>query len=283
LKLNRRTRRRLKIIAASVGGAVAAGLAVTVIILTSVAHPSTPPVSAQVQAAYDAGKTLAPTAKKLPNKLADVLPKLHDPNQEFVLTVLGDSTGFGSQAWVRQTVQQVADVTGRPTSIRDWDSKISDYGPAQHMGPAGKETLIVWNGSASGQNASYATAHLAAMLPQKSDLVIINHGHNSPALANATEHIKGLISAVWNTPSQYAAIVVTAQNPRLDAAAKSDADVVTMTKTMPTIYPTISVLDIYAAFSAAGDLAPLLSPDGLHPAAPGYKIWTDAAVKMLGF
>ncbi|GAP54015.1 gdsl-Like Lipase/Acylhydrolase [Arthrobacter sp. Hiyo6] len=282
MKLRRRTRRRLKYV--GIGAAVVATL-VTVVAVTSyaTAPKDYPVVSDKVYAEYLAKQTLAPKEDKSPLKLADVLPKLHAKDQEFVLTVIGDSTGFGPQAWVRQTVQRVADATGRPTSIRDWDSKIGDYGPPQHIGPAGKETLIVWNGSASGQNASYATAHLPAMLPQKSDLVIINHGHNSPVLMNATEHIRGLINAIWRTDSERAAIVVIAQNPRLDAGAKVDADVVAMTKGLPSSYPTISVLDVYSLFTAAGDLAPLLSPDGLHPAAPGYKIWTDAAVKMLGF
>jgi lysophospholipase L1-like esterase len=282
LKLHRRTRRRLKIVAASVGGAVAAALALTVV-LTSVSHPAPPPVSDKVQAAYDAGKTLAPTVRRVPDKLADVLPKLHTTKDEFVLTVLGDSTGVGPQAWVRQTVERVAEASGRYTAIHEWSPDTGAYAPPVYVGPEGPVTLIVYNGSASGKNASYAAENLPALLPNKSDLIIINHGHNSPALLNAMEHIKRLINMIGGTANEYSAIVVTAQNPRLDAGAAVDAEVVAATRELPVTYPSISVLDAYAAFEAAGDLEPMLAGDGLHPAAPGHKVWADAAVKLLGF
>jgi lysophospholipase L1-like esterase len=245
--------------------------------------PAPPQVSEKVAAAAKAAETLKPVASKMPLTLAEVLPNLKSGKGQFVLTVLGDSTGVGPQAWVRQSLQRIADDTGRPASLRNWNPKTGKYDAPEHVGPAGKETLIVWNGSASGQNASYASQHLVAMLPQKSDLVIINHGHNSPALMNATEHLRGLITAVWRTESERAAIVVTAQNPRLDTGAKIDAEVVKMTKAIPATFPTISVIDAYKAFEDAGNLEALISGDGLHPNPEGQQVWTAAVMDALGF
>lgn len=283
-KSSRKNKKRAIIAGVSVAAVLAVGGGM-VVAAEAIRASYSPPVSDKVQAAYEAGlkQATGPQEVKI-TELQEVLPRLK-AGGPFTLAVIGDSTGFSSTGWVRPTVEAITAQTGKAAIVRDWDVDTGAYAAPITVGD-GEPTLTVWNGSASGRNADYAAQNIATLLPEKADLVIVNHGHNSPAVYNATEHLKRLLNAIrTGTNGKDAALVVTAQNPRTDGeAAKIDAEVVTATKTTAATYKGATVLDVYGGFQDGGQPLPsLLAADGLHPSPAGYKVWSAAALKLLGF
>ena len=244
-----------------------------------------PPVSEKVQAAYEEGLKQAAGPQEVQFvTLEEVLPKLR-AGEPFTLTVIGDSTGYSTTGWVRPTVEVITAATGKAAVVHDWDATAVGYAAPVTIGD-GQPTLTVWNGSASGKNADYAAENAAALMPEKSDLIIINHGHNSGAVFNAMEHLKRLVSAVRTSGNgKDAALVVTAQNPRTDGeAGKVGAEVVAATKETAATYEGVTVLDVHSAFQNSGQPLPsLLVSDGLHPSPAGYEVWSAAVLESLGF
>jgi lysophospholipase L1-like esterase len=214
--------------------------------------------------------------------VATVTPLLKQAGQRFVLSVLGDSTGNGPDEWVRLTVNTIVENTGRTASISTWNIDKGKYDQPEIVG-AGTPDLIVYNGSASGKKPSYSSENLAVMLPEKADLVIINHGHNNATPVEARTQIGDLIAQVKAGASYDAAFALTLQNPRMDKAKDTDALVVQGIRAQSALLPDVTVIDANAAFTTAGDLPSLLLPDGLHPSPAGSKIWAQTALKALGF
>lgn len=237
----------------------------------------------------DAPSAVAPTSIIAPTALVpavrtvvDVAPNLKQPGRRVVLAVFGDSTGNGPDEWVRLTVDAIVQQTGRTASLSTWSLITGKYDAPEIIG-AGVPDLIVWNASASGKRPIYASENLAAMMPEKADIVIINHGHNNSNAIEARTQIGDLIGQLRSSASADAAIALTLQNPRLDKLKDGAALVVQGIRAQANLLPDVAVIDVNAAFARGGELAPLLLPDGLHPSPAGSQIWAQAVLKVLGF
>lgn len=227
--------------------------------------------------------TVKPTAAQPAYPLlADVAPALKQAGQRMVVAVLGDSTGNGPDEWVRLSVDAIVQQTGRTVSLSTWNPDAGAYAPAEVIGP-GEPDLIVWNGSASGKRPLYASENLPAMLPEKSDIVILNFGHNNGNAVEARTQVGNLIGQIRSGASNGAAMATTIQNPRLDKYKDSAALVVDGLRTQTGLFPELAVIDVNTAFKAAGDLPSLLLPDGLHPSPAGSQIWAQTVLNVLGF
>lgn len=214
--------------------------------------------------------------------MAQAAEKLTGTTEPFTLAIIGDSTGFGPQSWVRQTVEQIVEQTGRPALIHEWNPTTGAYDPPNRVGPAGAETITVWNGSASGRNAQYSVDHLAAMLPGKADLIIVNHGHNLVSIEAADRQIRALLLAIRGGANELTAVAFTMQNPRTDAeTARGEAVRAVIGNYVKTIEE-VTVIDAYTAFQSAGNVPALLNSDGLHPVRAGYTIWANTVLPLLG-
>ncbi|WP_422758305.1 SGNH/GDSL hydrolase family protein [Paenarthrobacter sp. C1] len=214
--------------------------------------------------------------------VATIAPTLKTQGQRFVLAVLGDSTGNGPDEWVRLTVDSIVEKTGRTASISTWNMDTAKYDMPEIVG-SGTPDLIVYNGSASGKRPVYSSENLPVMLPEKADLVIINHGHNNATPVEARTQIADLIAQVKAGASADAAFALTLQNPRMDNAKDNAALVVQGIRAQAALFPDVTVIDANAAFTAAGALPSLLLPDGLHPSPEGSKIWAQTVLKALSF
>jgi len=179
-------------------------------------------------------------------------------------------------------VEQIVAQTGRAAMVHDWNLKTNAYDPPNRLGPAGKETLVVWNGSASGQSAQYASDNLATLMPEPADLVIINHGHNIYGPVAADSQFRQLMVNLRTGNGKDSAVAFTLQNPRIDKDKDRDDTVRPVIESYGKSLPGVTMIDAYSAFTKAGDLAPLLNSDGLHPDRAGYTAWSNTVLPMLG-
>jgi hypothetical protein len=100
---------------------------------------------------------------------------------EAVLLVVGDSTGNGSDEWVRLFANWIAgEYPAVTVTYRVWGT--TDYGSATTVQTGtGTQTLAIYNCSVSGVRPDYALGSLYAAAIQNVpavDLMIVNHGHN---------------------------------------------------------------------------------------------------------
>lgn len=209
----------------------------------------------------------------------DVVAKLQDPAYNFVMTVVGDSTGFPAQGWVEQSARQIRAETGRTVAIHTWNNEAEGYDPARVFGD-GEPSLTIWNGSAPGKTPEYSIEHLDAIMPERSDLVVVNHGHNIPSAMGATTSMRALLEALPLDGST--ALMVMAQNPE-NVTGQRQQDVVQETTELVAQVPNVEVVDAFTAFQSADDLSALLEEDGIHPNEAGYRIWAELFTERLGF
>lgn len=230
-------------------------------------------VSPAVQASTPATKT-PPTA-------AQAVTLLDQPTRPWTLTVLGDSTGNESTEWVYLLGRQLSAKYSRPVVIHDWSIDTNNYSGQTPVGGGGNAPITVWNGSASGMTAGYSLQNFAAMAPQQPDLVIVNHGHNEPSADVALSEVGSLFNRVASAWPQPPAMALVLQNPRTDATAAVQEQVV---QALRTHYADskVSLIDAHAAFQNSGKLPTLLNPDGKHPNAAGERLWAQTVETALG-
>jgi hypothetical protein len=201
--------------------------------------------------------------------------KLREAKSPFTLTVIGDSTGFPKQGWVEVLAQEISSRSNRAVSVRTWNMNTSSYDSAHRYGD-GDPLLTIWNGSSPGRDAAYSDAHLGEIIKGRSDLVIINHGHNVPDI----QYLRRLTYRIAEV-SGGAAMALTKQNPRADPGAEEHARKMAAVAPMVAELPGTVLLDAWAAYPA--DPTPWLSPDKVHPSPEGYAAWANVVLSRLGF
>lgn len=227
-------------------------------------------------AAYKPAPVTLPTQQALKvGSFKAAAAKLREAKSPFTLTVIGDSTGFPKQGWVEVIAQEISGRSNRAVSVRTWNMNTSSY-DAEHRYGEGEPLLTIWNGSAPGRDAAYSYAHLTEMVKGRSDLVIINHGHNVPDI-QYLRHLTYRLAEV----SGGAAMAITKQNPRTDVGAKEQAEKMAAVAPMVSELPGVVLLDAWAAYPA--DPTPWLSKDGVHPSPEGYQAWANVVLARLGF
>lgn len=237
-----------------------------------------PPVSDKVAQYYSSPPPglSQPKAAKLP----DVMAKLADPAQPWTLGVIGDSTGDAKDEWVYKSVAALAAKHGRPAVIRTWSIDTQSYKPQETIAEGAGAPITVWNGSAAGKDTAYSKQFVTAMMPERPDLLIVNHGHNTVGGVQAKQGVYALVDwavSAWPAPP---AIAVMLQNPRTDANAVRQDSVVENLRGQWT-GSDVTLIDAYKAFTDHGGLPGLLLPDGFHPNAAGSDVWTSAVLAVL--
>lgn len=201
-------------------------------------------------------------------------------NQQYTISVLGDSTSEVADGWVYLLSRRIAQSYNKAVVVRDWDSTTNTYSPDRTYGTP----VTVWNGSARGKDARYAVERFDQLAPAPADLTIINHTHNNPW--GAVTEISKLVDLAEANSKPGGGVVVTLQNPRVDSADRAllEQQVIDgLRAAYGSPESGVIVADVNAAFRA-GDLSELLSQDGLHPSKDGSELWANtlASTLMLG-
>jgi microcompartment protein CcmK/EutM len=248
------------------------------LILTGCAQ-TPPPVSDKVAQYYSNPPTAA--AVKTPAALAPTVALLNNQQRPWTLSVVGDSTGAGSERWPHLLAVSMSAKYGRPVILHNWSTDTNAYGAPETVGAGQGQPIVIWNGSASGKNAAYSLANWAAMAPERPDLLIVNHGHNQGSAQEATSGAYDIVDRATNQWPNPPAVAVTLQNPTTDQNAARQESIVAGLRTEWTGKP-VTLIDAMQAFKAAPNLGSLLNADGLHPDAAGSVVWVEAVKHALG-
>lgn len=256
--------------------AVATAVSVT-LVLTS--EPEQVPVS-DVIASYAASPpapsqrvVTLPAVTRPP--VAAAVGLLDDPTREWTLTVLGDSTGNDTNEYVFLLAKQLSDAHNRPVIIHRWTNDA--YESEMRIGAGRYAPLHIWNGSVPGTTGEYALDHLEAIAP-KADLTILNYGHNYKGAWNTETVTLQLVNAVDGQHGN-GAMLFMFQNPQNPETPDSEATSQKIREMVTTA--NYEAVDVYQAFKATGDIAPLMH-DNIHPNPAGSQVWADAvAAKLL--
>lgn len=225
--------------------------------------------------------TIEPDLPPEPGDFADFQQLVADVEQPVIVSILGDSTGNGSDEWVYGAFTRIAEEAGRPLTIHTWSQTRPRYEPPATFGDdRGGAPMVVWNGSASGRDADYSLEHLSKMQPEQPDLVIISHGHNQTGPTQGARDVLELMDAALSPWAETPAFAVTLQNPRL-VNAEVQEDVVDRLEELVSSLPGVVTINAHAAFEDAGNVRRLLNPDELHPNVEGQQVWAEAAYTVL--
>lgn len=276
MALRRRTRRRLKIAAFLLTCLVLLGAGVSAMFIAGNRQP--PPVSESVAEYVASPPTLAPDPKAMP--IGDSLALLDDPARTFTIGVLGDSTGNASDEWVYMAAYKLAAAYDRPAIIHDWSTETNTYVAESPIIEGEGAPIIVWNGSGPGKNTDYSMEFVDTMIPERPDLLIINHGHNLSSSGQAISGIADIVRWAFNTWDEPPAVALTLQNPRTDEQAERQDSIVRALR-LHWGESSLALIDAHTAYIESGDLPALLREDGLHPNVEGSEVWAEAAMKVL--
>ncbi|MEX5237808.1 SGNH/GDSL hydrolase family protein [Kocuria arenosa] len=197
------------------------------------------------------------------------------------MAVLGDSTGNEDSEWVHLLTLALAEKTGRPAEVHTWSVDTESYGmPKKYTGDG--EPIIVWNASAPGKHTGYSLDHCHDMVPQRPDMLIVNHGHNQADARDTSEEVQSIANWARTSWRQPPALAVTLQNPRTDALADEHARIVARLRQDVPAQGAAILIDVFSAFEASHDVSALLRPDGFHPSDAGETLWADVAWRSLG-
>lgn len=275
---SRRRKQRLKVAGFALAGVLAFG-AVLAVTSAALGPKAPPPVSDKVASYYSNPPTKA--AAPVPGKLAPAVALLGDAKRPWTLQVVGDSTGASPVRWVYVLATRMSAKYDRPVVIHDWNVTSNSYATETTVGDGTGAPIVVWNGSASGKGAQYSLDNWAVMTAQRPDLVVVNHGLNMPDVQSARTGAQSIVDRVVSQWPEPPAIALTVQSPRTDKAAATEEAITNALRQAWTGSP-VTVIDVNQAFKAAGDPAPLLIGDGLHPSVKGAAIWADTVQKALG-
>lgn len=279
---HRRSQARNPIILLGVGV-----LAVGVIGLTGFAIASSnipTPAEAREYVAPPVTATYTPIPKPEQRRMAEVLPRLDDEDDEFTIVVFGDSTGVSSKGWQVLVPQWLGERYDRPVTLHPWNRDDERYDQAWGLGSGSNAPITVWNASSPGRPVAFAQEHQADMVPiapEDVDLVFMNFGHTErpdAAVQNVSWFSRDVAAEYKN-----AAVVYLKQNPDhskspLRGIQKMNAY---RLETWAENYHFDSI-PIYDAFEATGRVDELMDePTLIHPNDAGYRVWADAMIKRL--
>jgi len=241
------------------------------------AEQKTPAVNAGPQYTPNiAAATGSQSLSALPDLLAD-------PARPITITILGDSTGNEQGEWVYLVAKKVQADYRRPVTVHDWSIEANAYVGENTFGVASTAAPVeIWNGSASGKDASYTIANYQALAPAPSDLVFINHGHNHTNPQSTVAGVRELVRLSRAGTQPPPAIGVVLQNPRVDGSAENQAAKIDTIRQTFDEWSGVEVVDVYTAFEERGDVRPLLRPDGFHPSDEGSLVWAAVTEQALG-
>lgn len=252
---------------------VAATLLATGSAIARPLDPSTPD-SSSAEARANTGST--PTTSSTPPPRLQgidlVRARLAD-RRALSITVFGDDSSVGGTSWVHTWAQERL-TAGRTVvyhAYNPWRRTYDAPLTLSHEGPR----LDVWNASHASATSSSVAAELDRLDPGRSDVVIINLGHQEDPDTFTTD-----VGKLWTSLSARDAPLglVMVQNPE---TVMADLQHTRMEHLMVTAdqfgLPTV---DVYAAFTASG--RPLTSlVIGARPTPAGAAIWVDALTSAL--
>ncbi|WP_206473638.1 SGNH/GDSL hydrolase family protein [Dietzia sp. KRD202] len=224
-------------------------------------------------AASSSGLLVEPSTTFAP--LETATSKLADPSQPVRILVIGDSTGNDTDEWVSFTARHLAEDKGRAVAMTTWNADNEEFGREVQFPGAG-ELVTITNFSAPGVAPPYHYYRLDAIADDRPDLVVISHGHNSPAVESHLKALTAKVGELWPDPP---ALAVIDQNPRTDDPAQSQIAAGEMDK-FAAAHPSVTVIDVRSAFENGGG-GSLLS-DGLHPNVEGSRLWARTVWSALG-
>lgn len=228
---------------------------------------ATPSASAAAPSAGASGESFPPATRAVAG--------LADTTEPWVLTVIGDTTGTASDKWVHLVGAELAAKYGRPVVIHDWYLELNRYAGETVLGGGTGQPIVIWNGSAAGSGPEYSLEHLDVLMPEESDLVIINHGHSSDPAAMATA-----LPAVADRIPKDSALAITLQNSRTRTDPRRQTEIVHLLRSH-WADESVTLIGVYDAFAATGDVSGLLQEDGMNPNRRGQQLWAETVLRTL--
>ncbi len=244
-------------------------------------HPAAPPPSMGPTPWTDAfskpaASEIAPLAS-----MDATIARLKDASRPWTMAVLGDSTGNEDSEWVHLLTVALIEKTGRPAEVHTWSVDNEAYGmPTRYAGEG--QPIIVWNGSAAGKHTGYSLDHRHHMVPERPDLLILNHGHNQVDVHETSEEVRSIALWARKAWSEPPALAVTLQNSRTDARADEHARLVARLRQDVQADGAATIIDVFSMFEASQNISVLLRPDGFHPSVAGEALWMDVVWRSLG-
>jgi lysophospholipase L1-like esterase len=219
----------------------------------------------------------------------DLLPfteawtRIDDPSREFVVVVLGDSTGNEQGEWVDRAFRMLAEELDRPLIEHPWNVQSARYAdPVTVNSAADGAPIIVWNGSASGKTAAYSLDNYDRLVPQQPDVLFLNHGLNNVRRPDGVgaEFSDVLTRTEQNWPRSvgYAALL---ENPRFDDWATAHDAVLDGVRSWLAERPFVLGIDVHDAYLAREDVATLLTVDLLHPSPAGSQLTAETVLAAI--
>lgn len=226
--------------------------------------------------------------------------KLHDPVGDVRILVLGDSTADWPTQFADPLMVALQGIYPHRTLFqRKWDTVAKEYPAETQVGPTGTGAgrIDYFNGAVSGTVPESLFANwerqVAAVQP---DLVLIHFGHNYGRNAAAggaasdaqhdmffRESMIRLVGEVKRSCPR-ADVMVNSQNPITQAGARPG-----ISSVRAQIIREISGAlgcgygPVVEAYLDAGDLAPLLNADGLHPSPAGAQLTVQSLLPLFRY
>ncbi|MBG6185380.1 hypothetical protein IWX65_003359 [Arthrobacter sp. CAN_A214] len=200
---------------------------------------------------------------------------LADTSKPWIMTVIGDSTGNATGEWVHLIAAELSARYSRPVVVHDWYLELNMYAGETVVGGGAGEPIIIWNGSAVGSGPEYSLEYLDTLMPEESELVIINHGHNSNPTAMATA-----LPAIANRIPKNSALAITLQNPRTQTDAERQTAIVQQVRSDWADDP-VTLVDVYDAFADTSNVSNLVQEDGMNPNPQGQQLWAETVLRTL--
>ena len=231
------------------------------------------------------GRSADPTSSAEPihvtnAKVREVMERVAD-GEAVTISILGDSTGDTMDEWVATIARTIAEDHDRSVRYFAWDAVTTAYGPVTIFGEGLSEAPVtVYNGSAPGQGPFYSQSNLPALVPDPSDLIIVNHGHNFTDAPSGAAKEAALVTAAEEQWQNSPAMAIILQNPRTTTPQQQEDNVEAIDRAFAD--SNYLLIDVASAFRAERALAPLLQPDGVHPNDKGQELWAESVARGLG-
>jgi lysophospholipase L1-like esterase len=214
---------------------------------------------------------------------ADAWTRIDDPEREFVVVVLGDSTGNEQGEWVDRAFRMLSEELDRPLVEHPWNLQTARYAdPITVNGEADGAPIVVWNGSASGKTAAYSLENYDRLVPQQPDVLFLNHGLNNVRRPDRVgpefSDILTRTEQTWAGTVGYAALL---ENPRFDDWAAAHDAVLDGVRAWLDERPFVLDIDVHDAYLAREDVATLLTVDLLHPSPAGSQVTAETVLAAI--
>ncbi|OZD58423.1 hypothetical protein CH263_24500 [Rhodococcus sp. 06-1059B-a] len=193
--------------------------------------------------------------------------------------LVGDGTGASLGGWVYLTIQSLAQTSGRPADIREWDVLAGEgyIEPAIHVADGTGQPITLWNASVS-RNIDFINDVLPQMRPPAGiDLVLVNNGLDIGPTMLAQESIP--LMRVLRDQNPGASVVSILQPAPSQPEAQSDQQRAnTRDLEISSRKNEFQTIDVATALSEAPDVY-----DGVDRYAntEGQRIWASVVADSL--